>query len=76
LALVVEMCGETERPIYIGLLNSITAPTILFGVVGGLLITVIGYVSVFLIYTLISLTAVYWLYKKVNEPRKLKIGSS
>jgi len=74
LALVVEMCGETERPIYIGLLNSITAPTILFGLVGGLLITVVGYVPVFLIYTLISLTAVFWLYKKVNEPRKLKIG--
>ena len=74
LAFVVEICNESERPIYIGLLNTITAPTILFGVLGGYLITIIGYVAVFLIYTLISLSAVYWLHKKVNEPRKLKMG--
>jgi MFS family permease len=73
LAIVVEMCNESERPIYLGLLNSVTAPTILFGIIGGSLITVIGYVPVFLIYTLISVVAVYWLYKKVNEPRKLKV---
>jgi len=74
LAIVVEMCNESERPIYIGLINSVTAPTVLFGVVGGILITIIGYVPVFLIYIVISLIAVYWLYKKVNEPRKLKIA--
>ena len=74
LALVVEMCNESERQIYVGLLNTLTAPAILFGILGGFLITIIGYVTVFLIYTMISLTALYWLYKKVNEPRKLKIG--
>ena len=72
LAIVVEMCNESERPIYLGLLNSVTAPTILFGIIGGSLITVIGYVPVFMIYTLISIAAVYWMYKKVNEPRELK----
>ncbi|HSP87812.1 MAG TPA: MFS transporter [Ignavibacteriaceae bacterium] len=72
LAIVVEMCNESERPIYIGLLNTITAPTVLFGIIGGLLITFFGYVPVFIVYAVISLTAVYWLYKKVNEPRKLK----
>jgi MFS family permease len=76
LAFVVEMCSESERPIYIGLLNSITAPIILFGVFGGFLITIIGYVPVFLIYTVISLTAVFWLHKKVTEPRKLKMWES
>ena len=75
LAIVVEMCQESERPIYLGLLNSITAPTILFGVIGGLLITVIDYVPVFLIYTLISIIAFYWMYKRVNEPRKLKTAN-
>ncbi len=74
LALVVEMCNEPERPIYVSLLNTVTAPTILFGILGGFLITIIGYVPVFLIYTLISLAAIYWLHKKVNEPRKLKMG--
>ena len=48
LALVVEMCNESERPIYVSLLNTVTAPTILFGILGGFLITVIGYVPVFL----------------------------
>ena len=73
LAIVVEMCNESERPIYIGLLNSVTAPTVLFGIIGGVLITFFGHIPVFLVYSLISLTAVYWLYKKVNEPRKLKV---
>jgi len=72
LAIVVEMCNESERPIYIGLLNTVTAPTVLFGIIGGSLITLFGYKPVFLVYAFISLTAVYWLYKKVNEPRKLK----
>lgn len=72
LAIVVEMCNESERPIYIGLLNSVTSPTVLFGLIGGSLITVIGFFPVFIIYALISLTAVFWLYKRVNEPRKLK----
>ncbi len=72
LAIVVEMCDESERPIYIGLINTVTAPTVLFGIIGGSLITLFGYVPVFLVYTLIAITAVYWLYKKVNEPRKLK----
>lgn len=72
LAIVVEMCNESERPIYIGLLNTVTAPTVLFGIIGGLLITFFGYVPIFFVYAVISLTAVYWLYKKVNEPRKLK----
>ncbi len=69
LAIVVEMCTESERPFYIGLFNSLTAPTILFGIIGGILVTIIGYIPVFLIYTLISLIAFYWLYKRVKEPR-------
>ncbi len=74
IAIVVEMCSESERPFYIGLLNSVTAPTILFGVMGGFLVTIIGYIPVFMIYFLISMIAFSWLYKKVNEPRKLKIA--
>lgn len=69
LAIVVEMCTESERPFYIGLFNSLTAPTILFGIIGGILVTIIGYIPVFLIYTFISLIAFYWLYKRVKEPR-------
>jgi MFS family permease len=72
LSIVVEMCNESERPIYIGLINSVTAPTVIFGLIGGSLITIIGFVPVFLIYTAISITAVFWLTQKVNEPRKLK----
>ncbi len=72
LAIVVEMCSDNERPVYIGLINTLTAPTVLFGLIGGSLITLTGYFPVFLIYGVISLTAVYWLVTKVTEPRKLR----
>lgn len=72
LALVVEMCNEKDRQVYIALLNTITAPTILFGILGGALITIVGYVPVFLLYILISLMGIFWLIKYVNEPRKLR----
>jgi MFS family permease len=74
MAIVVEMCGESDRPFYLGLLNSVTAPTILFGVLGGFLITIIGYVNVFLIYVLISVSSFIWLYIKVKDPRESRIG--
>jgi MFS family permease len=71
-AFVVEMCSEAERPVYIGLLNTVTAPMVLFGVIAGTMITITGFIPVFLIYASISLTAVYRLHKYVDEPRKIK----
>ena len=70
LAFVAEMCSESERPIYIALLNTVTAPTILFGILGGSLITIVGYAPVFLLYFFISLMGITWLSAYVIEPRK------
>ena len=69
IAFVVELGGEKDRTLYASLLNSITAPALLFGIFAGLIISVIGYPVVFLIYILISGFTIYWLYKQVDEPR-------
>jgi MFS family permease len=75
-AFVVEISGEKNRTLYASLLNSITAPALLFGIIAGILISIIGYPLVFLIYILISGFAVFWLYKKVDEPRQIAIEQS
>lgn len=69
IAFVVELSGEKDRTLYASLLNSITAPALLFGIFAGFIISFIGYPIVFLIYILFSGFTVYWLYKKVEEPR-------
>jgi MFS family permease len=72
-AFVVELSGEKERTLYASLLNSITAPALLFGIAAGIIISFIGYPLVFFIYILISSFTIYRLYKKVDEPRQIKI---
>jgi len=72
-AFVVELSGEKNTTLYASLLNSITAPALLFGIFAGIIISIIGYPIVFGIYVLISGATIYWLYKKVDEPRQLKI---
>ena len=73
LAFVVEVCNESERSFYISLLNTITAPALLFGIVSGTLITVFGFELVFLINALLASAAAIWLYKKVEDPRQQRI---
>ena len=68
-AFVVELSGEKDRTLYASILNSFTAPALLFGILAGFIISIIGYPLVFLIYIFISGFTVYWLYKKVEEPR-------
>jgi MFS family permease len=69
MAFVVEISGEKDRTLYASLLNSITAPALLFGILAGILISNIGFPLVFLIYILISGSNIYWLYIKIDEPR-------
>lgn len=69
LAFVVELTGETNTTLYASLLNSATAPTAIFGIIAGAIISFIGYSFVFGIYGLISIFAIYWIYKKVTDPR-------
>ena len=73
MAFVVELSGEKNTTLYASLLNSITAPALLFGIFAGIIISIIGYPVVFVIYIIISGVTIYWLHKKVDEPRPFKI---
>ena len=68
-AFVVELGGEKDRALYASLLNSITAPALIFGIIAGIIISIIGYPLVFLLYIIISGCTIYWLYKRVDDPR-------
>ena len=70
LPIVAELCTEVERPTYIALTNLITSPFVLFGVGGGWMANYVGYDAVFIVSTVFSLGAVYWLSTMVKEPRK------
>ncbi len=73
LSFLVEVCNESERSFYISLLNTITSPALLFGIVSGVLISILGFEPVFVINALLAASAAFWLFKKVEEPRKVRI---
>ncbi len=73
LAFIVEICGEHERPFVISLLNSITAPTLLFGLISGILISLLNYEFVFLLNAVIAATAGIWILFKLKEPRRVRL---
>jgi MFS family permease len=73
LALVVELCEEENRPIFVALTNLITAPCILTGVVAGYLADTFSYIPVFIFAGMLSFSSLIWYLIKVPEPRfKLK----
>lgn len=55
----VELSGEKDRTLYASLLNSITAPALLFGILAGIAISIIGFPLLFLIYILIPGCTIY-----------------
>ena len=70
LPFVAEMCRENERPVYIGIVNTITAPTVFIGLVFGWFVPRIGYASIFIITSLLAVNSFLILYRFVAEPRK------
>ncbi len=68
-AIIAEMCREHERPMYVGIMNSITAPTVFIGILFGLLVPVIGYSAIFVITSLLAANSFMILYSFVVEPR-------
>jgi len=70
LAIVVELCEEEERPVYVALTNVVTAPFILTGLLGGLIADHFGYDPVFLLAAVFASISAYWYWRKVPEPRK------
>jgi MFS family permease len=66
---IAEISSEQERPLYVGIANTITAPSMLLGIVFGALIPQIGFAAVFTVTGLLALTAVVVVYRYVREPR-------
>ncbi|MEW6651975.1 MAG: MFS transporter, partial [Bacteroidota bacterium] len=71
LTIVAEMCSEEELPIYAALTNILTVPFILTGILAGWLAQLFGFALVFIISSAVSLFALAWYYKKVEEPRSI-----
>jgi len=71
LTIVAEICSEDDRPTYIALANVITAPFILSGMIGGIVVDVFGFKTLFAISIIFSVLTIIWLLLKVVEPRKI-----
>jgi MFS family permease len=70
LPLIAELCGEAERPTYVALTNTLTAPFALAGLLGGWLADVYSYEVVFALAAVVALAAAVWLMACVREPRR------
>jgi MFS family permease len=70
LSFIAEMCAEHERPVYVGIVNTLTAPTVFIGLLFGWLIPMTGYAAIFIIAALLAVNSFLILYTVVTEPRK------
>jgi MFS family permease len=70
LTIVAEICSEDDRPTYVALANVITAPFILSGLFGGLIVSAFGFQTLFLMSVFFSILTFVWLTAKVIEPRQ------
>ena len=71
LPILAELCSEAERPTYVALTNTLTAPFALSGLLGGWLADRYGYDAVFVVAAGAALAAAVWLLAFVREPRRL-----
>lgn len=71
---VIELCSPKERQFYIAMLNTLTAPFSVFGIAAGAAIGFLSYYVVFLVYILLAGVSIFWLIKKVREPRNKEGG--
>lgn len=72
LTIVAEICAENDRPTYIALTNLVTAPFVLSGLVGGIVVNMFGFETLFTMAGIFSLLTLVWLIIKVIEPRKIQ----
>lgn len=69
-AIVFEFCTGDERPTYIGLGNTLTAPAVVLApILAGALASALGYVPVFWISALVSLATILAWTQLVRDPR-------
>ncbi len=73
LSFIAELCSEAERPVYIALANTLTAPTVFIGIIFGALVPALGYDIIFLLAGLIGAAAFAVLWTKVVDPRRLRV---
>ncbi|MCK6582130.1 MAG: MFS transporter, partial [Anaerolineales bacterium] len=74
MTMTVDFGGESERPIYIGLAQTLTAPaTIIAPILGGWVADSAGFVPTFMISAILSLAMLGILIFLVKDPRKQKI---
>lgn len=71
LTIIAEICSEDDRPTYVALMNMVTAPFILSGMFGGIIVNVLGFNTLFLTAAIISVASLLWLILKVIEPRNI-----
>lgn len=73
MAMTVEFGQDDERPYYIGLANTLTAPTtILSPILGGWLVDTLGFHSMFSVAVVAGVLAVVVLQTTVLDPRRLR----
>jgi MFS family permease len=73
LAIILEFGEETERPVYIGLANTLIAPvTILAPILGGWLADSVGFQATFLVSCVSGLAAAAVLHILLHDPRHLR----
>lgn len=71
MTMTVDFSGEADRPFYIGLAQTLTAPaTILAPLIGGWIADTQGFVSTFALSTVLSIVMMGILYFLVKEPRE------
>ena len=69
LSFVAELCTERDRPMYIALTNTVTAPTVAIGILFGWLARVFGFHAMFASAVCIGVLATAWFYFFVSDPR-------
>ena len=74
LSFVAELCTEAERPVYIALANTLTAPTVFIGILFGALVPALGYDAVFIMAGMLGAAAFAVLWRKVVDPRRIIQG--
>ena len=72
MTMTVDFSGENERPFYIGLAQTLTAPaTIIAPLIGGWIADTQGFVITFALSTILSIVMMAILFFLVKEPRKV-----
>jgi MFS family permease len=77
MTMTVDFGTEAERPIYIGLSQTLTAPATIFApILGGLIVDSVGFIPTFSISIVLSLAMILILIFLVKDPRKHKSATA